>query len=242
MYSKIIGISLCYHVYLIYTYHWNEMEWIIGIYIPMKCLWYSNDMSWTVAKSCTTKRMVKRQTKSSDLAHLSTGDSDFAPSTMCRIHILIGPLYSNDIPMIFVYIIIHIIRGLVNVPFWGLVSHHQQQTCVGDDIPKNSWVMWNLTGHRNPNPCILHFLSVYYYWLVVWLPFFIFPYIGNNHPKWLIFFRGVQTTNQITIYSIPVAISMVAPPLDPGLDPGLRSWSSDPGRSTKGRVFVFFAH
>ena len=32
------------------------------------------------------------------------------------------------------------------------------------------------------------------YWLVVWLPFFMFPYIGNNHPNWLIFFRGVQTT------------------------------------------------
>ena len=26
--------------------------------------------------------------------------------------------------------------------------------------------------------------------------FSIFPYIGNNHPNWLIFFRGVQTTNQ----------------------------------------------
>ena len=25
---------------------------------------------------------------------------------------------------------------------------------------------------------------------------FIFPYIGNNYPNWLIFFRGVQTTNQ----------------------------------------------
>ena len=34
-------------------------------------------------------------------------------------------------------------------------------------------------------------------WLVVWLPFFIFPYIGNNHPNWQIFFRGVQTTNQV---------------------------------------------
>ena len=34
-------------------------------------------------------------------------------------------------------------------------------------------------------------------WLVVWLPFFIFPYVGNNHPNWLIFFRGVETTNQI---------------------------------------------
>ena len=26
--------------------------------------------------------------------------------------------------------------------------------------------------------------------------FFMFPYIGNNHPNWLIFFRGVETTNQ----------------------------------------------
>ena len=33
-------------------------------------------------------------------------------------------------------------------------------------------------------------------WLVVWNINFIFPYIGNNHPNWLIFFRGVQITNQ----------------------------------------------
>ena len=26
---------------------------------------------------------------------------------------------------------------------------------------------------------------------------FIFPYIGNNHPNWLIFFRGDQATNQV---------------------------------------------
>ena len=33
--------------------------------------------------------------------------------------------------------------------------------------------------------------------LVVWLPFFVFPYIGKNHPNWLIFLRGVHTTNQM---------------------------------------------
>ena len=33
--------------------------------------------------------------------------------------------------------------------------------------------------------------------------FFIFPYIGNNHPNWLIFFRGVQTTNQC-IFSVQI--------------------------------------
>ena len=27
--------------------------------------------------------------------------------------------------------------------------------------------------------------------------FFIFPYIGNHNPNWLIFFRGVETTNQM---------------------------------------------
>ena len=37
-------------------------------------------------------------------------------------------------------------------------------------------------------------------WLVVWLPFFIFPYIVNNHPNWLIFLRGVQTTNQLLFF------------------------------------------
>jgi hypothetical protein len=31
--------------------------------------------------------------------------------------------------------------------------------------------------------------------------FFIFPDIGKNHPNWLIFFRGVETTNQICIYT-----------------------------------------
>ena len=30
---------------------------------------------------------------------------------------------------------------------------------------------------------------------------FFFPYIENNHPNWLIFFRGVQTTNQSCIFA-----------------------------------------
>ena len=33
--------------------------------------------------------------------------------------------------------------------------------------------------------------SIEIIWLVVWNINFIFPYIGNNHPNWLIFFRGV---------------------------------------------------
>ena len=36
------------------------------------------------------------------------------------------------------------------------------------------------------------------FWLVVWNTF-IFPYVGNNHPNWLIFFRRVETNNQFWI-------------------------------------------
>ena len=44
-------------------------------------------------------------------------------------------------------------------------------------------------------------IYIYIYWLVVWNINFIFPYIGNSNPNWLIFFRGVETTNQyIYIY------------------------------------------
>jgi len=34
------------------------------------------------------------------------------------------------------------------------------------------------------------------YWLYMALPLFIFPYIGNSNPNWLVFFTGVDTTNQ----------------------------------------------
>ena len=42
----------------------------------------------------------------------------------------------------------------------------------------NIWRRWSMTG----------------WWFGT---FFIFPYIGNNHPNWLIFFRGFETTNQM---------------------------------------------
>ena len=41
------------------------------------------------------------------------------------------------------------------------------------------------------------FFSIYIIYII-----YIYPYIGNNHPNWLIFFRGVQTTNQyINMYN-----------------------------------------
>ena len=65
--------------------------------------------------------------------------------------------------------------------------------------------MW-LSEHGPRNLMVNHHFSasngreVYeVYWLVVWNIFF-FPYIGNNSPNWLIFFRGVETTNQFTFW------------------------------------------
>ena len=43
--------------------------------------------------------------------------------------------------------------------------------------------------------CFIHEQNTTGWWFGT---FFIFPYIGSNHPNWLIFFRGVQTTNQIS--------------------------------------------
>ena len=37
-----------------------------------------------------------------------------------------------------------------------------------------------------------------------WNMNFIFPYIGNNHPNWLIFFKMVKTTNQIRCCFCPI--------------------------------------
>ena len=43
----------------------------------------------------------------------------------------------------------------------------------------------------------LNMVELGMYILVWWFgTFFVFPYIGNNHPNWLICFRGVETTNQ----------------------------------------------
>ena len=36
-----------------------------------------------------------------------------------------------------------------------------------------------------------------------WFGTHFFPYIGNNNPKWLIFFRRVETTNQTIFYFPP---------------------------------------
>jgi hypothetical protein len=51
---------------------------------------------------------------------------------------------------------------------------------------------------------------MYYVFLVGGLEyFFIFPYIGNTHPNWLIYFRRVETTNQKTYIYIEISYMYV---------------------------------
>ena len=61
------------------------------------------------------------------------------------------------------------------------------------------WQVWTqvLCCNRNNRKVLPLILRIASWWFGT---FFIFPYIGNNHPNWLIFFRGVQTTNQIVNY------------------------------------------
>ena len=61
-----------------------------------------------------------------------------------------------------------------------------RETCAWN-LGFEFWFFSAALMQSSPTPCLTAPIN---YWLVVWLPFFIFPYIGNNHPNWLIFFRG----------------------------------------------------
>ena len=70
---------------------------------------------------------------------------------------------------------------------------------------RNDWQNWPLKGllERNISWCLM--ASHMSFWLVVWLPFFIFPYIGNNHPNWRSYFSEGWPNHQpgfICIFSI----------------------------------------
>ena len=66
--------------------------------------------------------------------------------------------------------------------------------------------------------------------------FFIFPYIGNNRPNWLIFFRGVETTNQLYWDETKFCARKWNPRPRKRLRKrisGSRRWSSDRGRAAE---------
>ena len=74
---------------------------------------------------------------------------------------------------------------LVNVFMCRMVPQHFAGQ-ISDGNPRQS---------KQTGCSAVDLIRIDHIWLVVW-NIFIFPYIGNNHPNWLIFFRGVETTNQ----------------------------------------------
>ena len=58
--------------------------------------------------------------------------------------------------------------------------------------------------------------------------FFIFPYIGNSKPNWLIFFKMVKTTNQIMLrhsfYFFGCFIIAISKPLEISIEPYRSLW------------------
>ena len=85
----------------------------------------------------------------------------------------------------------------VYLPFYHILA-------IPNDLPMNDDIDGVVTGSTyHPKKDWLQLLSFLSSALIAWLSlyaldtgwwfgtFFIFPYIGNNHPNWLIFFRGV---------------------------------------------------
>ena len=132
-----------------------------------------------------------------------------------RIYILVSPK-TCDAPRLSSFAEANMSPASVNAdahethPWWlycDAASTHRTYLCPGKQrwIPGLTWdlrMVWPL----NTWGC-----SWYEWWLVDecvglgsyhlisgwWFgTFFIFPYIGNSHPNWLIFLRGVETTNQ----------------------------------------------
>jgi hypothetical protein len=73
---------------------------------------------------------------------------------------------------------------VVCLPFWTPFSQRK----IMENAKNRIYPTW----HRN---------VISGWWFETFYIFHNFPYIGNNNPNWL-FFRGVETTNQIWIWRI----------------------------------------
>ena len=96
--------------------------------------------------------------------------------------------------------------------FWTNGDRNRHDGCSGVSCTRSNWeceatktAMWMSKSisqeggvSYNDSWTIVGCFGLYYagWWFGT---FFIFPYNGNNDPNWLIFFRGVETTNQYVI-------------------------------------------
>ena len=85
-----------------------------------------------------------------------------------------------------------------------LFPSKSQIVCLHEITIKSSYqcILRTFRNHVEFNLPNHHWVANIYIYIGWWFgTCFIFPYIDSNHPNWLIFFRGVETTNQIyTIY------------------------------------------
>ena len=87
---------------------------------------------------------------------------------------------------------------------YSIFSHTQRaiwrflEQCSGCLDERSCYLSWRISSDTLGQLSWWNLLWTTSRWKPGWWfgTFFIFPYIGNNHPNWLIFFRGVQTTNQ----------------------------------------------
>ena len=88
--------------------------------------------------------------------------------------------------------------SIINHPA-SLVYHHLWNPpiycCIMLSI--NHWLIHQNIKFTYIYPILTLFSTVGWIFLVGGFETCFFPYIGNNNPNWLIFFRGVETTNQI---------------------------------------------
>ena len=124
------------------------------------------------------------------------------PKTIEQVHlitILVGPSFSISSGLTIKQ------SNLIKLVYVGYVGNHDPicspffLTCAYSGMVTD----YEQSSH-SPFPtwmCIPRIASVVYDPYTGWWfrTRFIFPYIGNNNPNWLIFFRGVETTNQYNI-------------------------------------------
>ena len=76
----------------------------------------------------------------------------------------------------------------------GFVSILNMGFSIVMEVPQARWMVYFMEAYKHGWFRVPYFGKPSYPgW---WFGTCFFPYIGNNHPNWLIFFRGVQTTNQ----------------------------------------------
>ena len=101
------------------------------------------------------------------------------------------------------------VRKATPQDLWLVIIWPLQSSFYWISLPLLYHIKFAILSH---NHCIIVEIIDYHILFGWWFRTFFSPYIGNNHPNWLIFFRGVQTTNQLYIFIYTCSIWTKASP------------------------------